>query len=98
MTKQELLERVERGRQADAILESPLATGAFEFLTRNVLDEFAATKPTDMDALQVVRIKLDVVAAFKGRFRELSQDGKNAAAELRDLERREKLSQLNKGA
>lgn len=86
---------IERGRQAETLLESHVFKEACEAMARRILDTFAATDPRKVEELAYQRRLLQTLADFKLIFGEFVRIGKNAEAKIRDTERKSKLRVFN---
>ena len=82
---------VARAQAAEALLGHPMIVDAFDTLTRQVLDDFAASDPKDTMQLSMLRIRLQCIQDFKGVFDHFLRTGKIAAHEIERQDTEEKI-------
>lgn len=82
----------DRGVRAKALLENELFVEANQIMAKRVMDRFAETDPRNEKELAYLRRVLQAQADFNTYFAEIVQKGENAAARIKDNERRGLLS------
>lgn len=93
--KHELLRTVERARQVKEFLDHPILNEAVASLTKGILADFAAADPAEPAKLSHHRYRLQAVQALVEALRNAVDEGANAAAEFKNVEKIEQLRKLN---
>lgn len=86
MSEDKLREEADRGNKARFILENDLYKDAIKAIQDRTIEEFLTCKPEDTASLQRIRLKVDVVEAFKQQFEKRVQTGKLAAQQIEATE------------